>query len=54
MCEAKHEPPFDPMHPEDYMAHRHDTQGWAKPILYPKRGEEGGMGKKIGAKRKKD
>ena len=53
MCEAKYEPLFDPEHPEEYLAHRHNTQGWPRPILYPKRGEEGGMGKKVGAKKEK-
>jgi hypothetical protein len=53
MCEQKFEPPFDPDHPEEYMKHRHSSEGWPKPILYPKRGEEGGMGKKVGAKKQK-
>lgn len=53
MCEAKFEPVFDPEHPEEYMAHRHSTHGWAKPVVYPKRSEEGGMGKKVGAKKEK-
>jgi hypothetical protein len=35
MC--KNEPDFDPDHPEEYMDHRHDTKGYPKPVIYPKR-----------------
>jgi len=36
MCEPK----FDPDKPEEYMKHRHDTEGYPKPVVYDKRDNE--------------
>jgi len=30
---------FDPDHPEEYMRYKHCTDGFAAPILFPKRPE---------------
>ena len=32
-------PEFNPEHPEDYMKYKHCTDGFAAPIVFPKRPE---------------